>query len=81
MVKNIEISGLQISDYRKRQPSKVARCFAELFALYRACAVRPPEPVIYPLKKVVAALAAVRDRSSHVRVVLDMQEADRPDQG
>jgi NADPH2:quinone reductase len=80
MVKNIEVSGLQISDYRKRQPAKLARCFAELFALYGAGAVRPPEPAIYPLERVVAALAAVRDRSSHGRVVLDMQEAGGPGQ-
>ena len=78
MVKNIEVSGLQISDYRKRQPGKLARCFAELFALYGAGALRPPEPVIYRLEMVVAALAAVRDRSARGRVALDMQPATCP---
>ena len=73
MVKNIEVSGLQISDYRKRQPEKLARCFAELFKLYQMGALKPPMPVVYPLQQVVAALAAVRDRSAHGRVVLEMR--------
>jgi NADPH:quinone reductase len=75
LVKNIEVSGLQISDYRKRQPAKVARCFAELFAMYEAGSLRPPEPVIYPLERVAAALTAVRDRTAHGRVVLDLHYA------
>src|SRR5262249_40122582 len=33
LVKNIEVSGLQISDYRRRRPDEMAACFAELFAL------------------------------------------------
>jgi NADPH:quinone reductase len=75
LVKNIEVSGLQISDYRKRQPAKVAHCFAELFAMYEAGSLRPPEPVIYPLERVAAALTAVRDRTAHGRVVLDLHYA------
>jgi NADPH:quinone reductase len=75
LVKNIEVSGLQISDYRKRQPAKLARCFAELFALYKAGSLRPPEPVMYPLESVVAALTAVRDRTARGRVVLDLHHA------
>ena len=35
LVKNIEVSGLQVSDYRKRMPEQMAACFAEVFALYR----------------------------------------------
>ncbi len=34
LVKNIEVSGLQISDYRKRQPELVAECFKEIFSFY-----------------------------------------------
>ncbi len=82
LVKNIEVSGLQISDYRKRQPAKLAGCFAELFALYKAGSLRPWDPVIYPLESVVAALTAVRDRSARGRVVLDLHHvtvpSDRP---
>ena len=36
LLKNIEISGLQISDYRKRRPAQMAACFAEIFAFYDA---------------------------------------------
>jgi NADPH2:quinone reductase len=75
MVKNIEVSGLQISDYRKRQPEKLVRCFSELFSLYESGALRPPAPVIYKLADVAVALAAVRDRSANGRVVLDLRDA------
>ena len=34
LLKNIEVSGLQVSDYKKKAPAEVARCFAELFGLY-----------------------------------------------
>jgi NADPH2:quinone reductase len=75
MVKNIEVSGLQISDYRKRQPGKLVRCFTELFSLYESGALRPPAPAIYALTDVAAALAAVRDRTAQGRVVLDLSHA------
>jgi hypothetical protein len=41
MLKNIEISGLQISDYRKRRPAHVAAAFAEMFALFEEGKTRP----------------------------------------
>ena len=31
LVKNIEVSGMQISDYRKRRPADMAACFKEIF--------------------------------------------------
>jgi NADPH2:quinone reductase len=33
LLKNIEVSGLQVSDYRKRRPAQVPACYAEIFAL------------------------------------------------
>src|SRR5918997_573277 len=33
LLKNIEVSGLQVSDYRKRRPGQMAECLAEVFAL------------------------------------------------
>ena len=70
LVKNIEVSGLQISDYRKRQPELLAECYAELFAWYEAGKLRPAEAELYPLERAAAALAAVRDRTARGRVVL-----------
>src|SRR5262249_44390608 len=34
LLKNVEVSGLQISDYRKRQPEQVAHAFQEIFQLF-----------------------------------------------
>ena len=34
LLKNIAVSGLQISDYRKRKPALLRRCFEEVFALH-----------------------------------------------
>src|SRR5690606_8845637 len=33
MLKNIEVSGVQVSDYRKRTPELMRNCFNELFQL------------------------------------------------
>ena len=70
LVKNIEVSGLQISDYRKRRPELLAECYAELFAWYEAGKLRPADAELYPLERAAAALAAVRDRTARGRVVL-----------
>ena len=34
LLKNIETSGLQISDYRKRMPGLMRECFEDIFSLY-----------------------------------------------
>jgi hypothetical protein len=31
LVKNIEVSGLQVSDYRKRMPERMRECFDEVY--------------------------------------------------
>ena len=41
LLKNIEVSGLQVSDYRKRRPAQVAACYAEIFALYEQGKLQP----------------------------------------
>ena len=64
LVKNIEVSGLQISDYRKRRPDRVAECFRELFAWYERAQVRPPATMTLPLARAAEGLAAVRDRAT-----------------
>ena len=75
LVKNIEVTGLQISDYRKRRPERVAACYRELFGFYEAGAVRPPDTLCFPLHQAAAALAAVRDRSAGGRRVILLPRA------
>jgi NADPH2:quinone reductase len=70
MLKNMEVSGLQISDYRKRVPDQMAACFAELFALYEQGKIKPPPTTVYPLQKFATALAEIRDRKARGRIVL-----------
>jgi NADPH2:quinone reductase len=73
LLKNIEISGLQISDYRKRRPAQVAACFAEIFGLYEAGKVKPAAVTAFPLARAGKALAAVRDRRIAGRAVLQLR--------
>ena len=77
LLKNIEISGLQISDYRKRRPAQVAACFAEIFSLYEQGKVRPAAPTVFPLARAGEALAASRDRRIAGRAVLRLSDDQR----
>jgi NADPH2:quinone reductase len=70
MVKNIEVSGLQISDYRKRMPGLVRRCFEEVFALYAEGKVAAPASRSYPLAAAPEAFAALLARSVRERILL-----------
>jgi NADPH:quinone reductase len=73
LVKNIEISGLQVSDYRKRRPVLVAACFAEIFELYGEGRIKPAAEV-FPLDQAGEALVAVRDRHLAGRAVLRLRD-------
>jgi NADPH:quinone reductase len=70
LLKNIEVSGLQVSDYKKKTPAEVARCFAELFGLYEAGKLMPYVMAIYPLERCADALQQVRDRTVRRKIVL-----------
>ena len=70
LVKNIEVSGLQVSDYRKRRPEQMAACFAEVFALYGQGRLKPLPTKTYPLEQFATALSDIRDRKARGRVVL-----------
>ncbi|HZT89217.1 MAG TPA: NADPH:quinone oxidoreductase family protein [Stellaceae bacterium] len=74
LLKNIEVSGLQISDYRVRRPAELATCFAELFGYYALGLVQPAPAVLFPLEAAGEALAAVRDRRVDGRAVLGPRE-------
>lgn len=75
LLKNIEISGLQISDYRKRRPDMMVACYAELFDWIAAGRLVPLEVETYPLERAAEAMAAVIDRRARGRVVLAIRES------
>lgn len=70
LVRNIEVSGLQVSDYRKRMPEMMTTCFEELFSLYREGRLKPPAHRTYPLEAFAAALNDLRDRRVRDRLIL-----------
>jgi NADPH:quinone reductase len=70
LLKNIEVSGLQISDYRKRTPDLMAECMRDIFALFEAGKLKPSPTVTYPLDEFVTAMRNVRDRRVRGRIVL-----------
>jgi NADPH2:quinone reductase len=70
MVKNIEVSGLQISDYRKRRPDQMRQCYAELFDLYAAGRLKPAHAVTLPLSEFRTALKMIAERRAPGRLVL-----------
>ena len=74
LLKNIEVSGLQVSDYRKRRPAQMAVCFAEIFELYEQGWIKPAAAQVFPLDRAGAALAALRDRRLAGRAVLRLRE-------
>lgn len=70
LVKNIEVSGLQISDYRKRMPQLVAQCYAEIFSFYESGKVQAAQALTMPLEDFSKGLQAIEDRTAKGRVVL-----------
>jgi NADPH2:quinone reductase len=76
LLKNIEVSGLQVSDYRKRRPTQMAACFGEIFELYEQGRIKPAPAEVFPLDRAGEALAAVRDRRLSGRAVLRLREIE-----
>ena len=70
LLKNIEVSGLQISDYRKRAPAQVAACFAEIFAFFAAGKLALGPRQVLPLARFAEALAAIENRTARGRIML-----------
>ena len=74
LLKNIEISGLQITDYRKRRPAELATAYSEIFGFYELGLVKPAAATLFPLERAGDALAAVRDRRIDGRAVLRLRD-------
>ena len=73
LLKNIEVSGLQITDYRKRRPAELATAYSEIFGFYELGLVTPAPPTLFPLDRAGEALAALRDRRIDGRPVLRLR--------
>ena len=74
LVKNIEVSGMQISDYRKRRPADMQACFREIFDWYAAGKLEALPTKVYPLEQFAPAMADIRDRKQRGRVVLAQEK-------
>jgi NADPH2:quinone reductase len=73
LVKNIEVSGMQISDYRRRRPADMQACFADIYAMHSAGRLKPLPTTTYPLEQFADAMRAIKDRSVRGRIVLTMK--------
>jgi len=70
LVKNIEISGMQISDYRKRRPADMQAAFADIYAMHAAGKLKPLPTKVFPLERFADAMREIKDRTLRGRVVL-----------
>jgi NADPH2:quinone reductase len=72
LLKNIEVSGLQVSDYRKRMPEAMQKCFADIFTLHAEGKLKPLPTRTFPIAKFADAMREIKDRTLRGRVVLTM---------
>ena len=72
LVKNIEVSGLQWSDYRDRTPDWVARVQAEIFELYVAGKIDPYVSRTFPLAAIKDALSLLEQGKAQGKLILEI---------
>lgn len=70
LVKNISVMGLQVSDYRDREPDAVRAAMEDMLRLYSEGRLRVPVAQTYPLERAAEALAAVKAGSVNGKAVL-----------
>jgi NADPH2:quinone reductase len=73
LVKNIAVTGLQWSDYRERQPERVAAAQREIFDFFRAGKIKPRIGLRLPLADFGRALKALQDGAVSGRILLDVE--------
>jgi NADPH:quinone reductase-like Zn-dependent oxidoreductase len=78
LVKNLAVLGLQVSDYRDREPAAVRAAIEHMLELYLDGRLTVPVARTYPLEQAGAALAAVQAGRVTGKVVLT---CGRPDDG
>jgi NADPH2:quinone reductase len=70
LLKNIEVSGMQVSDYRKRTPEIMHTCFTEIFDFYQKGVIRAAPVHVYPLEQYERALNDLLERRLTGRAIL-----------
>ena len=70
LLKNIEVSGIQVSDYRKRMPDMMQYCFNDIFNLYDQGEIQHLPYKKYELGEFAQALEDIRTRRIRERVIL-----------
>ena len=70
LLKNIEVSGMQISDYRKRCPMIVREAMIEIFELAENGEIKLPTSQSLPLSDYATGLQLIMGRKAKGRVVL-----------
>jgi NADPH2:quinone reductase len=73
LVKNIEVSGLQWSDYRERQPERVRGAQREIFDLYSQGKLAPVISRTVPLSDFAVALGLLRDGHAQGKIILSVR--------
>jgi NADPH2:quinone reductase len=75
MLKNCEVSGMQISDYRRRTPELMQQCFDEIFSFYVSGKIKAPPSQTMPLVDYAKAMHMIEERQTSKRLVLLPQAA------
>ena len=70
LVKNIEVTGLQVSDYRKRRPDQMRECYREIFSFLEKGQIAPIPVTELPLSEFRDGLQRVETRKANGRVLL-----------
>ena len=70
MLKNCEISGMQISDYRRRTPELMRECFAEIYRFHAEGKIAAPPSETMALADYAKAMQLIEARSTSKRMVL-----------
>lgn len=74
MLKNCEVSGMQISDYRRRTPELMQQCFDEIFHFYVGGKIKAPPSRTMPLADYAKAMHMIEGRQTSHRLVLLPQQ-------
>ena len=73
LVKNIDVGGLQISDYRRRRPDLMTKCFSQIFSLCEEGMIRPLPSEKIPLSEFKKGLRRLENRSIRGRIVINQE--------
>jgi NADPH2:quinone reductase len=74
LVKNISVSGVQVTDYWVRRPDEVRAAMRQMLALYETGALPLPEPVEFALADARVALESLQAGAIPGRAVLRCRE-------